>query len=209
MIVIAGYCASRLVVSYRWRRETAVDADGTHILMGVAMAGMLAPRLNPGWDGILVVVFGVAATWFARQTANAWRGSAVPGPRCASPAPHLLECAAMLYMLLAGPAGAGGRGLRTSMGGASAPAVAAGHLPVVALALALMLFGDVVLTTDRLTCAARWANTATRSLGADATAAACARRAHSGGPPALAPRLAACCKIAMAITMGYMLILTL
>jgi hypothetical protein len=208
MIVIAGYCASRLVVAYRWRRETAVDADGTHVLMGVAMAGMLVLRLNPGWNGILVVVFGVAATWFTRQTANAWRGSAVPGPRCASPAPHLLECAAMLYMLLAGSAPmAGGQRLRTSMGGA--PAVAAGHFPVVAVALALMLFGDVVLTTDRLTCAARWATAATRSLGDDAAAAASPRRAHSSGPPALAPRLAACCKIAMAVTMGYMLILTL
>jgi Domain of unknown function (DUF5134) len=209
MIMIAGYCAIRLVVSYRWRRETAVDADGTHVLMGVAMAGMLAPRLNPGWNGILVVVFGVAATWFTRQTANVWHGSAVRGPHCASPAAHLLECAAMLYMLLAGSAPmTEGQGLRTSMGGASVPAVAAGHFPVVAVALALMLFGDVVLTTDRLTCAAKWTNAATRSLGENA-APASPRRAHSGGPQALAPRLAACCKIAMAVTMGYMLISTL
>jgi hypothetical protein len=114
----------------------------------------------------------------------------------------------MLYMLLAGSAPmAGGQGLRTSMGGASVPAVAAGHFPIVAVALALMLFGDVVLTTDRLTCAARWATAPTRSFGVDA--AVSPRRAHSADRPALAPRLAACCKIATAVTMGYMLILTL
>ena len=41
MITVAAYCASRLVVARWWRRPTDVDTDGAHVVMGVAMAGML------------------------------------------------------------------------------------------------------------------------------------------------------------------------
>jgi hypothetical protein len=47
MIVIAGYCAARLAVSRLRARNTERDADALHVLMGVAMAGMLEPRLTP------------------------------------------------------------------------------------------------------------------------------------------------------------------
>jgi hypothetical protein len=33
-----------------WRRLAAHDVDATHVLMGVAMAGLLVPRLDPGQD---------------------------------------------------------------------------------------------------------------------------------------------------------------
>src|ERR1700730_18643177 len=56
MIGIALYCAGRLALSRLRRRETEFDADGLHVAMGVAMAGMLVPRLSPPpgsrWEGV-------------------------------------------------------------------------------------------------------------------------------------------------------------
>ena len=46
MITVAAYCASRLVVARWWRRPTDVDSDGVHVVMGVAMAGMLVTGLR-------------------------------------------------------------------------------------------------------------------------------------------------------------------
>ena len=46
MIATAAYCAGRLAVARLRGRDTELDADGLHVLMGVAMAGMLEPRLT-------------------------------------------------------------------------------------------------------------------------------------------------------------------
>jgi hypothetical protein len=46
MILVACYCAARLLVSWLWQQETELDADGVHAVMGAAMAGMLVPRLS-------------------------------------------------------------------------------------------------------------------------------------------------------------------
>ena len=67
MIGTAVYCVSRLAVAWRWRRPAEYDVDGAHAFMGVAMAGMLVPRLNPFGAGGWEVVFGVAAAWFGGQ----------------------------------------------------------------------------------------------------------------------------------------------
>jgi hypothetical protein len=74
MIVTAVYCATRLAAAWRWRRPTEYDADGAHVFMGVAMAGMLVPRLDlfphGGWE----VIFGAAAAWFGWRAARAHAG---------------------------------------------------------------------------------------------------------------------------------------
>jgi hypothetical protein len=67
---------------------------------------------------------------------------------------------------------------------------------VLALLLALFMFGYVVRVADRL------------PRRAPATAAAAPGFAAPGSA-ALAPRCAALCKIAMGLTMGYMLVLML
>ena len=49
MIGTAVYCVSRLAAAWRWRRPAEYDVDAAHASMGVAMAGMLMPRLRkPG-----------------------------------------------------------------------------------------------------------------------------------------------------------------
>jgi hypothetical protein len=190
MIMIALYSASRLALSRLRRRETESDADGVHVVMGVAMAGMFMPQLSllPGraWEA----VFGIAAAWFAWRAIGTRRGDTSASWQSRHPVPHLVECAAMLYMFGAVPGSRpAGSAAGMSMPGMSGPAGAAWNLPL-ATVLALFMVGYVVWSADQLTALARDGGT-----GA-------ARRM-------LAPRLATCSKIAMSSAMGYMLMLTI
>jgi Domain of unknown function (DUF5134) len=201
MIVTAAYCAGRLAVSRRWRRPTELDADALHLVMGVAMAGMLLPQLSPLPDGVWVAVFGVAAAWFAGRAVGGLGGfgrAAASRWRSAQPVPHLVESAAMIYMFAALP----GSGLAAAM-----PMPGMGHagpggsLLALAVVLALFMVGYVLWTADQLTSLAR--------ASAAPGAAVPDRAAQLAGSPVLAPALAACAKIAMGVTMGYMLVVTL
>jgi hypothetical protein len=200
MIIIACYCAGRLAVARSWRRPTDVDADALHTVMGVAMAGMLLPRLSPLPGAAWEAVFGVTAGWFAWraiQRGSGLRGTARPGAgpggtaprrwRSAHPVPHLVESAAMIYMFAALPSPVQG-----AMGGMGRPD---GSVLALAVVLALFMVGYVLWTADQLT--------ALRS------AAARTPRGQLASSPALAPGLAACAKIAMGATMGYMLLVML
>jgi hypothetical protein len=186
MLTVAVYCAGRLAVARWQRRPTELDTDAAHIVMGVAMAGMLVSGLRtlPStlWEG----VFAAGAAWFGYQTLRARQGAAPSPWRCFHTAPHLVECAAMLYMFLALPATVEVRSTQASMG-----AMPGSRFSFLALVLALLLLGSVVRHGDRLPPYAP------------------ARPAPEQGPSTLAPRCAILCKIAMGITMGYMLILTL
>ncbi len=231
MIAIALYSAGRLAASRLRRRETEFDADAVHVVMGVAMAGMLVPRLSPLPDSTWQAVFGTAAAWFAWQAIRTRRRTARAAWRCGHPVPHLVECVAMIYMLLP-TAGSPppGRGAGMPMAGMGGSPGAAGTFPALAAVLALFMVGYVVWAADQLTAPAqrRAAVAARTGTGYPAgppaapgalTAASAQDAAHAPGSPGaagtgpggpiLAPRLAACAKIAMSITMGYMLILML
>jgi hypothetical protein len=94
--------------------------------------------------------------------------------------PHLVMSGAMVYMLLAATGLTKHRTMGPmGMGGA--------RFPLVALVLALAMIGCVVWQAER--------------LSARVTPAA------DGAAARLSPRLAACCQIAMSLTMGYMLIM--
>src|SRR5262249_50875408 len=165
------------------------------------------------WTG----VFAAGAAWFGYHALRARRGAPASPWRCLQPAPHLVECAAMLYMLLAVRASA----------------------VVLPLLLAVFLLGWVIRLADRLTVRVP---AFAAALGPPAPAPAPApvaapvpvaaaispgplipAQAPAGNPTAddptggasaapgpqglpLAPRCAALCSMAMGITMGYMLI---
>jgi hypothetical protein len=236
MILTAAYCVSRLVTSVRQHRPTGHLVDAVHVLMGVAMAGMLVPRLRVFWTGGWEIVFGAAAVWFAWQAARELRRQA-PGRRRSHHLQHVLACGAMLYMLLAATSAA-----RAVSGGSAMNGLAGGsaHSPTLALVLAVALVGYVVWTADRLPALARVTALAARgrpALGAPSKPAPALARAGAGSIPAdtepadeatrsvlrdddeapsvrfpgvpMSPRLSACCEIAMGVTMGYMLILML
>jgi hypothetical protein len=203
MLVTAVYCAGRLAASRLWRRETEVDADAVHMVMGVAMAGMLLPRLSPLPGSVWEVVFGAGAAWFAWQVArrlSAQREAGASRWRSAHPVPHLVECAAMIYMFAVAPGSSlGGAMPMPGMGRQGAD----GSVLALAVVLALFMVGYVLWTADQLTSLARAGVPATRG------AATPDRAAQLHASPALAPALAACSKIAMGITMGYMLLVML
>ncbi len=239
MIAIAACCAGRLAVARLQARATEVDADGLHVLMGVAMAGMLEPRLSPLPAVVWLGVFAAGAAWFAGQAIRA-RGRARPWlTRCAYPGPHVVECLAMIYML--GPAaGSSGHGTAMGMAAMGGPAGVAGGNPALPLVLALLLLGCVLWTADRRIAAWPRASEARPDAGAAATPGAGSAPVPGAGSapvsvagsapvpvagsapvpvadptpgvgtapaPALAPGLAACSKIVMGVTMGYMLLM--
>jgi Domain of unknown function (DUF5134) len=185
MLLIAAASLARLAL-WRLRGRTAEpEADAAHVLMGVAMAGMFESRISPIPGIAWLAVFAAGATWFAwravrtrRREQGANRRPDPGGWRCAHPAPHSVECAAMVYMLLAAR-GAGHAPAMTMPGMVSAGASAN---PAVALVLALFMLGYTLWTADRMTSQAR----------------------ASAGPAG--PRTSAWTRIAMGVGMGYMLL---
>ena len=237
LLLIAGYCATRLVTARWWQRSTDHGVDVMHTVMGVAMAGMLVPRLSLLQARAWAVLFAAGVAWFgwqARQDRRRHRAARRTGPAASAPpeppAPaghhgaHVLSCAAMVCMLLAAP-------------DLSAPVTAGrGALPVVALLLAVAVAGSVVVSTDRIPALrpapvlvpgglvppaqAGGAGAAPATGGAvrdgavrdgatRAVAPEHAARARPGPRPVLCPRLAASCQIMMGVAMAYMLILML
>jgi Domain of unknown function (DUF5134) len=219
MIMTAVYSASRLAVSRLRGQATEVDADALHAVMGAAMAGMLVPRLNVIPGSVWAAAFGIGAAWFGWQAVRA-RAPRTSGSSLGRfPVPHLIECVAMLYMLLTMPGSRAAHGTGMAMAGMGASAGPAGSFPALAVVLALFMLGYIVWTTDRLATLARARAippparmAAPAHDGGDAVstpAAAGSPHGNQAGRPALAPTLATCGKLAMSITMGYMLILML
>jgi hypothetical protein len=233
MIATAVYCAGRLAAARLWRRFTEAEADSVHVIMGIAMAGMLLPGLSPlpatAWEA----VFGAAAVWFACQAVRSRlrRNAAASRWRCSHPVPHLVESVAMIYMLAVLPGswpGLSGRAMAMpGMGGGRM--AAGGSLSALAVILALFMIGYVLWTADQFTALVRARAVAASGAAGDqspvlatglsggmgtqdaagAVGAVPSGAAHRPGGAVLAPRLAACYKIAMGLTMGYMLILLL
>ena len=226
MILAAGYSASRLAVSRRCGLATEADADGLHTVMGAAMTGMLVPSLNLLPATTWMAVFGTGAAWFGACAARS-RSQARFGWQCRYPVPHLIECIAMLYMLLAVRGARLGTGMAMPGMGTSPGTSAA--FPALAVVLALFMLGYVMWATDQLASLARAKTTTTiparipeqRALAAvppgsraastagtaDTPHTAATEQQGSASRTLLTPKLAALGKIAMAITMGYMLIL--
>jgi hypothetical protein len=172
--------------------------------MGVAMAGMLVSGLRTLPSAIWEVVFAAGVAWFGYRMLQARRG-AQPSPwRSSHPLPHLVECAAMVFMFLILPASVA---VKATSGGMTMTATES-RFSFLTLPLALFLFGYVVWLGDRVTLHAPALALANAPAGSNS--------GHGSGNPSpattrsyLAPRCAVICKITMGITMGYMLILML
>jgi Domain of unknown function (DUF5134) len=198
MLTVAAYNATRLAAATRWGRAAELDADGVHVVMGVAMAGMLTPGLSFAPARLWQAVFTAAGAWFAWQFLRTRRGAQLGPWRCPHPLPHLIECAAMVLMLaLPAAVARTGATAATGMSGMSAVTGPAARFSPLTLLLALFMVGYVIWLVNNLTALAPVA-TATTAGTTTTTATAY-----------LAPRCAACCKIAMGATMGYMLVMML
>ena len=202
-LAVAVYCAGRLVVARRGHRPTELDTDGAHVIMGVAMAGMLVSGLRTLPSAIWEVVFAAAAVWFGYRMLQARRGAQSSPWRSSHPLPHLVECAAMVFMFLILPASAAVEGTARGM----TMTATESRFSFLTLPLALFLFGYVVWLGDRVT--RHVPALAVAAPAGDTRSAIGSGSGFAATQSYLAPRCAAICKITMGITMGYMLILML
>ena len=250
MLVVAAVSAARLVAARPWQhwaqRASLADIDLAHLLMAIAMAGMLTASLQTLPNGAWSVIFAVMTVWFGFRVVRDSQVSgirALAGGHCA---PHLIHAAAMLYMFMAftAPAAHGSSGMAGMAGGMSGMGTL--QLPFLAFLFALLLIGYSIWDLDQLSgpgasrhyslAAARPAPAGpvlvgmTAGLGAVAVAAptsalagsavaaepaeaAVARNAGASGPASradrgvLAPWVAVGCRIAMGVTMAFMLLI--
>ena len=80
MVSVSVYCIGRLVWLGAGRRNHCA-VNISHVLMGVAMVGMLVPRWNVLPDGLWEVVFGIiAAVLPGHRCPLCPSGTAWPGP---------------------------------------------------------------------------------------------------------------------------------
>ena len=156
MLVVAAVSAARLLAAQPWRHGSVIiDTDIAHLLMAIAMAGVLAPGLstlpNAAWE----VIFGVMIVWFAFRVVRDARSSgarALAGGHCA---PHLVHSGAMLYMFLGMTSAAGAMAGMAGMPGM--PRMSAGSSsmlmlsdPTLAFVFALILIGYSIWDLDQL-----------------------------------------------------------
>ncbi len=229
MLAVAAVSAARLVAEWPWRREAHPDVDVAHLLMGISMAGMLAAGLRTLPDTLWEVIFGVLTAWFVGQVARDARAAgvrALAGGHCA---PHMVHSAAMLYMYLALVTAAGSGSGMSGMGGAATQSLS---YPTLAFAFGLILAGYSVWDLDQLSGRRYSFASATTAVASPALAgipAGAASAAVSGpgtpsdapvgdepSPPEengrndarrllLSPETAVICRMAMGVTMAFML----
>jgi Domain of unknown function (DUF5134) len=254
MLVVAAVSAARLAAARPWQQGTQraalADIDVAHLLMAIAMAGMLAASLQTLPNGAWAVIFAVMTAWFAYRVARDAQVSgvrALAGGHCA---PHLIHSAAMLYMFMAftAPAAHGSGGMGGMAGGLSGMGTL--QLPFLAFAFALLLIGYSIWDLDQLSgpgVSGHYSLTVARSAPSGAVLAGVAAAAGGGpgaaavsslasgqvgsaaatgsavtsqAPPAsisapasradrdiLAPWVATSCRIAMGVTMAFMLLI--
>ena len=241
MLVVAAVSAARLVVARPWRqarRAALADIDISHLLMAIAMAGMLVASLQTLPNGAWSVIFAVVTAWFAYRVISDAQVSgvrALAGGHCA---PHLIHAGAMLYMFLAlsAPAAHGSGGMSGMSGMGTL------ELPFLAFGFALALVGYSIWDLDQLSgpgasghyslAVARVApaGPVLAGVGASAGPGATAVLTEPTSPPVvtetietapevppasapadgtgvLAPWVATGCRIAMGITMAFMLVI--
>lgn len=214
MLGVAAVSAARLVAAGPRRRDLPVaSVDVAHLLMAIAMAGMLTSSLSTLPDGGWEVVFALLTAWFAYRVVRDSMTSgirALAGGHCA---PHLVHSAAMLYMFLALAAPATG-----SMGGSAMQTLT---YPTVAFVFAMVLAGYSVWDLDQLSGRRYSLTTARVSLAAPALVAvgpstavlsAAQVRQEQPATPAvrailLSPGVTVGCRIVMGVTMAFMLLI--
>jgi hypothetical protein len=150
MLSVAAVSAARLAAARPWRHGSVViDTDVAHLLMAIAMAGMLTASLRTLPDTAWEAIFGLLAAWFAVRVtldARANGARALAGGHCA---PHLVHSASMLYMFLALSAAAGAPAGMSGMPGGPGQVMTLRY-PTLAFLFALILAGYSVWDLDQL-----------------------------------------------------------
>ena len=217
MLLVAEVSAGQLVLARAWTRRggTNTDIAVSHLLIGIAMTGILVPGLSTLPNAVWEVVFAVMTAWFAWCLRRESRGRGAAAVAGGHYAPHLVHSAAMLYIFaaLAGPSlagsgisvsGTGGMSGMSGMAGGSS-----GGMPALALIFALLLIAFTIHDLDRPAGVDGYFYVVgRRSVPAGSALAAAA--AHPAAYPAqrllLSPAVVKGCQVAIGVTMAFILI---
>jgi hypothetical protein len=212
MAIVTLYCVARIVAAKYWGRRNHYDVNVSHVLMGIAMIGMLVPRWNKIPDHLWEALFGIIALWFLAQSIRVFKNSGfqrVGGPHVHGISQYLIHfvmASSMLYMYWLGmPASASsGSGMSMSMAG---PPASAGD-PSLTFLLIGILFVSAVWQLDSLP---RFAPSqlafSTVGVGTGVSSGDGNGNEGASNQQWLAPRLEVGCHVLMCLTMGFMLIL--
>jgi hypothetical protein len=206
--------------------------------MGVAMAGSLVGSLHTLPDAVWVVMFAVVTAWFAWRVTVEVRAQAAAALGTGHHLPHLVHGAAMVYMFAAVTTAAHGSGMGTGGMADGSGSMGTLKVPTLGFVFILFMAGWAVWDLDQIGSAhlhgfARLPQVSIASQPAVALAAASpgvvsgpgtaaappasrgASQAPAGDPGSeadgrlLDPRVAVGCRIAMGITMAFMLVIML
>ena len=214
MLVVAAVSAARLAGSRPWQRGAVItDIDVSHLLMGIAMAGVLAPGLTTLPNGAWAAVFGVLTVWFGYRVMRDYRASGARALAVGHCAPHLVHSAAMVYMFLASTASATGgmAGIAGMAGMSGMSGMTTLHVPTLAFAFALVIVGYAIWELDQLS--SLWhgpAVAATPALGGVPAGTVGTEGGRTTVPPMAilgTPATVVACRIATGVTMALMLFL--
>jgi hypothetical protein len=207
VLAVVLYSVGRLFVARYLRRHNHDDVSIAHVLMGIAMIGMLIPRWNVISSGVGEVLFAAVAIYFAVVAARVrggrtpWGGDDRFHPTY-HPLVHLLMACAMLYMYWLGMPITGPLGSTTAMGTFSTRAGG----PALTFLLIVLLVVAAVWLVDSITSYAPSRRLVLTGVGAGGEQEEVAPSADSSRPW-LAPRSEISCHAAMCIAMAYLLVL--
>ncbi len=212
MIAVSVYCLGRSLLAGRLGRRTHSDVDIAHVLMGLGMAGMLAPHWNALPVGLWEVVFAIMASYFLyltlRRLADNGLWASAATDHAAHPLIHMVMACSMLYMYWLGMPMPSSRHLA----GISMSAAPSEGDPLLTLFLVVVLLVSAVRQLDaigrrspsRIVALSTVGTGSSPNNGADTTHRGTVTR---GQESPIAPRLEVACHIAMCVTMAYMLVL--
>jgi hypothetical protein len=213
MVSVSVYCIGRLALASRLGRRNHVDVNISHVLMGLAMVGMLVPSLNVIPNGLWEVVFGIISLYFGAVTVRfatrrGVRGGDHDHDHDSHSFIHMVMGCAMLYMYWLGMPINAPASTSVSMSG---PPSGAGD-PGLTLLIIVVLFASAVWQLDSISVFSSPRQMALSTVGGGTRSGGTSGGGTETSPgrvewPWLAPRLEVACHIAMCLTMGYMLVL--
>ena len=215
ILLVAEVSAGQLVAARAWTRRDIADAGiaVSHVLMGIAMAGILVPGLSTlpyvAWEAS----FAVMTAWFGWCLWRESRGRGAAAVARGHYAPHLAHSAAMLYLFaaLGGPSTVGSGGM-AGMAGWSSGGTPALRAPALALAFALLLIAFTVHDLNRQAGLDGYFHPAARPLvparpALAAAAPGSAPRAGAAERLLLSPAVVKGCQVATGVTIAFILIM--
>ena len=136
MFAVAAYGGVVLAVSAPAHRRAGRDVELSHVVMGLAMAGMFVPAWSFGPNGVWEIVLGALLAWFVARTVHSVRRYGLHMPHYAI---HAVMSLAMLLMY---------RFPRGASAGAMAMGTSGGTRmdPGLSFVLSFVLFGSAIFT---------------------------------------------------------------